>query len=77
MTESKQSEPTAWHALDGDESLERLDSSTDGLDSQAAEHRLTEHGPNQLMQAESRPWWKRLLEQFNRKPGAFAPRKPR
>ncbi|WP_290797556.1 cation-transporting P-type ATPase [Halomonas sp.] len=65
MTESKQSEPTAWHALSGDESLEHLDSTPDGLDSQAAESRLSEYGPNQLKQAESRPWWKRLLQQFN------------
>ncbi|MCA1769936.1 MAG: hypothetical protein LC652_08325 [Halomonas sp.] len=65
MTESKQSEPTAWHALSGDESLEHLDSTLDGLDDQEAQRRLNEHGPNQLQQAESRPWWKRLLEQFN------------
>ncbi|MGM0637831.1 MAG: HAD-IC family P-type ATPase [Pseudomonadota bacterium] len=65
MTESKHSEATAWHALAGDDSLERLDSTQDGLDHQEAERRLSEHGPNQLLQAEARPWWKRLLEQFN------------
>ncbi|WP_404297745.1 cation-transporting P-type ATPase [Halomonas sp.] len=65
MTESEHSEATAWHALSGDDSLERLDSTQEGLDDKEAKRRLNEHGPNQLQQAESRPWWKRLLEQFN------------
>ncbi|MGJ7462572.1 cation-translocating P-type ATPase [Halomonas sp. MA07-2] len=56
---------TAWHALAGDDALERLSSTAEGLDDQEAERRLAEHGPNQLQQAEARPWWKRLLAQFN------------
>lgn len=65
MTDPKRSETTAWHALAADEALERLDSSTDGLAASDAERRLKEYGPNELKQAEARPWWKRLLEQFN------------
>src|SRR5690554_8120796 len=65
MTDPKRSETTAWHALAADEVLERLDSSTDGLAASDAERRLKEYGPNELKQAEARPWWKRLLEQFN------------
>ncbi|WP_299312258.1 HAD-IC family P-type ATPase, partial [uncultured Halomonas sp.] len=65
MTDPNRSETTAWHALAADEVLERLDSSTDGLAASDAERRLKEYGPNELKQAEARPWWKRLLEQFN------------
>ena len=65
MTDPNRSESTSWHALNGDEALERLDSTSDGLDTSEAERRLNEHGPNQLKQAEGRPWYKRLLEQFN------------
>ncbi len=65
MTDPKRSETTAWHALAADEALERLDGSTDGLAAGDAERRLEEYGPNELKQAEARPWWKRLLEQFN------------
>ncbi|MDZ7852754.1 MAG: HAD-IC family P-type ATPase [Halomonas sp.] len=58
-------QPTDWHALSTEEALARLESRTEGLERPEAERRLAEHGPNQLKQAESRPWWKRLLEQFN------------
>jgi Ca2+-transporting ATPase len=37
-----------WHTLNADETLERLASSRDGLSSEEAERRLSEHGPNQL-----------------------------
>ncbi|TDR56549.1 Ca2+-transporting ATPase [Halomonas ventosae] len=65
MTEPRHSEPTAWHALGEDASLDRLESTREGLGGEEARRRLAEHGPNQLQQAEARPWWKRLLEQFN------------
>ncbi|MFO7648790.1 HAD-IC family P-type ATPase, partial [Halomonas campaniensis] len=65
MTAPRHSEPTAWHALGEEESLDRLESTRDGLDGEEARRRLAEHGPNQLQQAEARPWWKRLLAQFN------------
>ncbi|CAM3409334.1 cation-translocating P-type ATPase [Halomonas lysinitropha] len=63
MTDPAQ--PTDWHALSTKEALARLESRAEGLERPEAERRLAEHGPNQLKQAESRPWWKRLLEQFN------------
>ncbi|MBB3329180.1 Ca2+-transporting ATPase [Halomonas campaniensis] len=65
MTAPRHSEPTAWHALSEEESLDRLESTRDGLKGEEARRRLAEHGPNQLQQAEARPWWKRLLAQFN------------
>ncbi|MFP4262361.1 MAG: cation-translocating P-type ATPase [Halomonas sp.] len=65
MTEHAQDKSTDWHALSTEETLERLEGRAEGLDSEEAERRLAEHGPNQLKQAEARPWWKRLLEQFN------------
>ncbi|HOI70291.1 MAG TPA: HAD-IC family P-type ATPase [Methanothrix sp.] len=37
-----------WHTLTADETLERLSSSRDGLSSEEAARRLSEHGPNQL-----------------------------
>ncbi|MDI5892192.1 cation-translocating P-type ATPase [Halomonas rhizosphaerae] len=65
MTDRSQNELTDWHALSAEEALARLESRTDGLGRAEAEQRLADHGPNQLQQAEARPWWKRLLEQFN------------
>ncbi|MCL7938941.1 cation-transporting P-type ATPase [Halomonas sp. ATCH28] len=65
MTDRPQNGPVDWHALSPEQALERLESRPDGLQRVEAEHRLADHGPNQLQQAESRPWWKRLLEQFN------------
>ncbi|QTF91221.1 HAD-IC family P-type ATPase [Halomonas sp. BM-2019] len=65
MTDPNRNDPIAWHALGESDSLERLDSTPDGLGGREAKRRLSEYGPNQLKQAEGRPWWKRLLEQFN------------
>ncbi|QJQ93993.1 MULTISPECIES: cation-transporting P-type ATPase [Halomonadaceae] len=56
---------TGWHALALEEGLERLGSSDKGLTDSEAEQRLDKHGPNELQQEQGRPWWKRLLEQFN------------
>ncbi|MGR4068399.1 cation-translocating P-type ATPase [Billgrantia sp. C5P2] len=55
----------SWHALSADEALTRLESRPEGLATEAAAERLAEHGPNQLREQAARPWWKRLLEQFN------------
>ena len=56
---------SAWHAVSPEQALAKLESRAEGLSHTQAERRLEEHGPNQLKQAESRPGWKRLLEQFN------------
>ncbi|HSP58835.1 MAG TPA: HAD-IC family P-type ATPase, partial [Halomonas sp.] len=65
MTAHNRSETIAWHALAGDQALNRLDTHPDGLAAAEAERRLAEYGPNELKQTKARPWWKRLLEQFN------------
>ena len=65
MIDHPLNEPVDWHALSTEEALKRLESRAEGLDRAEAERRLADHGPNQLQQAEARPWWKRLLEQFN------------
>ncbi len=65
MTDRPKNEPVDWHALSTDEALERLESHADGIGSTEAKRRLDEYGPNQLEQAAARPWWKRLLDQFN------------
>ncbi len=54
-----------WYAVSADETLKTLKSRPAGLDTKAAAARLSEHGPNQLRKQAARPWWKRLLEQFN------------
>ena len=56
---------TAWHALSAEDALAELDSQAEGLSDAEAKQRLERYGPNQLQQAEGRPWWRRLLEQFN------------
>ncbi|MFC3392836.1 cation-translocating P-type ATPase [Aidingimonas halophila] len=54
-----------WHALSVEETLSRLTSHTQGLDDAEIQHRLDIHGRNRLQQERIRPWWKRLLVQFN------------
>ena len=54
-----------WHALSGDEALERQETSSDGLDKDEAGRRLRKYGANQLRQEKKRPGWKRFLDQFN------------
>lgn len=65
MPEDREPQRTAWHALPGESALERLDSSPEGLSNDEAQSRLQRYGPNRLQQAQGRPWWRRLLEQFN------------
>ncbi|GHE19665.1 HAD-IC family P-type ATPase [Halomonas urumqiensis] len=65
MDERQHDTPPPWHAMGPDEALQRLDSGPDGVSHEQALQRLAAHGPNLLLQAEGRPWWKRLLEQFN------------
>jgi len=65
MDEREPSTSPSWHALGVDDALQKLGSGLDGLSSGEAHDRLSAHGPNLLQQAQGRPWWKRLLEQFN------------
>ncbi len=55
----------SWHAFGVDETLERLSvSPQQGLADAEADERLREHGPNQLEEAETRPWWRILGAQL-------------
>jgi len=65
MPDRQDDSRTAWHALPPDEALEKVDGNRDGLSDDEAKSRLERYGPNQLKQEEGRPWWRRLLEQFN------------
>ncbi len=66
MPEGKQGKnDTPWHACSADDTCKQLDTSKDGLSRSEAEERLQEHGPNKLRQTQGRPWWRRLLDQFN------------
>ncbi|MCE8019213.1 HAD-IC family P-type ATPase [Halomonas sp. MCCC 1A11036] len=65
MPERQIAPRTAWHALSEDEALQRLECDRNGIDDEQAASRLARYGPNRLRQAKGRPWWQRLLEQFN------------
>ncbi|RDB42979.1 HAD family hydrolase [Halomonas sp. DQ26W] len=65
MPERQESPRTAWHAMSADDALQRAEGSREGLSDDAARKRLDEYGRNKLKQQQGRPWWKRLLEQFN------------
>jgi Ca2+-transporting ATPase len=53
-----------WYSLTVDDTLEKLETSREGLSSRESEKRLDAHGPNELREKGTRPWWKILLEQF-------------
>ncbi len=55
----------SWHSLESRETLDKLDSSSDGLSKDEAADRLDKHGPNSLPSAPRRPAWRRLLAQFH------------
>ncbi|MWJ26660.1 HAD-IC family P-type ATPase [Halomonas sp. ZH2S] len=55
----------AWHSLAGDDALDKLESNEQGLSQSEAKARLDKHGPNKLERQQGRPWYKRLLDQFN------------
>ena len=53
-----------WHNLSVDKVLESLNSSISGLTKEEAERRLTQFGPNELVQREKTRPWLLFLEQF-------------
>ncbi|MGQ4877042.1 cation-transporting P-type ATPase [Billgrantia sp. LNSP4103-1] len=65
MAERHVAHRTAWHALSEQEAFQRLECDRNGIDDEQAASRLERYGHNRLQQAKGRPWWKRLLEQFN------------
>ena len=64
-TRSDSQNNTTWHALSAQDALQALDSQAEGISDAEAERRLDRYGPNRLQQSQGRPWWRRLLEQFN------------
>ncbi len=57
---------TAWHALERENALRRLESDADaGLSSQEVERRLGEYGHNELQERPPTPLWKRILAQLS------------
>jgi Ca2+-transporting ATPase len=54
----------AWHSIEADEVLQRLESSVTGLTTEDAQKRLTEHGPNTLPEKRHRTLLAMLLGQF-------------
>ena len=71
MTQAATSERTprgpdeAWHALDADTALQRLDSDADsGLSGDEAQRRLERYGHNRIEESESEPAYRLLLRQF-------------
>ena len=57
-------DPVAWHALDVATTLERLDTSDQGLASDEAAARLARYGPNRLRVTPPVSAWKILVAQF-------------
>jgi magnesium-transporting ATPase (P-type) len=55
----------AWHALEPEAVLARLEADADGLSSGQARQRLEQHGPNRLAEAPPVPAWRRLARQFD------------
>ncbi|HEY9199623.1 MAG TPA: cation-transporting P-type ATPase [Gammaproteobacteria bacterium] len=62
---TQHSETAAWHALPAEDSLQRLDSRTQGLAAEDAAQRLAEHGPNRLPPPARRSALLRFLLQFH------------
>ncbi|MGM0433599.1 MAG: cation-translocating P-type ATPase [Pseudomonadota bacterium] len=63
---SQQQAPAChWHALTSRDALAHLESAPSGLTGHEAERRLAFHGPNRITREQTRPWWRRLLSQFN------------
>lgn len=57
--------PYAWHALEPDEALQRLETDRDaGLSSQQATSLLERYGTNELVETAGRTPWQILLDQF-------------
>ncbi|MBS3803201.1 MAG: HAD-IC family P-type ATPase [Oleiphilaceae bacterium] len=69
MTNSSNKKPDrlgkAWHARACDEALSELESQRSGLAEDEAGQRLRKYGPNKLQEIKAKPWWHRLLQQFN------------
>lgn len=61
---SSESHPS-WHSITGEAALEWQESSFDGLSTQESQARLQKHGPNRIQQEQGRPWYRRLIDQFN------------
>jgi len=65
MTESEpRGRPVAWHQLTADVALTRIRSRTEGLRPDEAEARLTEYGPNALVERGARSPFAILKDQF-------------
>jgi Ca2+-transporting ATPase len=55
----------AWHSIEADEVLQRLESSAQGLTTAVAKQRLAEYGPNIIPEKRRRSLFKILLGQFS------------
>ena len=55
----------AWHSIEADEVLQRLESSAQGLTAAVAQQRLAEYGPNIIPEKKRRSLFKILLGQFS------------
>lgn len=57
--------PPDWHQVSPEQVESLLGTSSAGLSQDEAERRLARVGPNRLARQSARPWWQRLLRQFN------------
>ena len=60
----READGPAWHCLDAEETLTRLDTGPGGLGAGEAARRLAQHGPNELADRGARHPARLFLEQF-------------
>jgi magnesium-transporting ATPase (P-type) len=65
MSATAPQETTAWHSLEADDALRRLDSRREGLSGDEAAQRLARYGPNRLPEPPRRSALMRFLAQFD------------
>ncbi len=66
MAESEKKQKTKWHSMKAEEVIEKLDTDKkNGLGDEEVSKRHEQYGKNKLPKGKQKPWWKRLLEQFN------------
>ncbi len=62
---AKDNKKTKWHSMEAEEVVKEFNTSKDeGLNKEEVGKRQEKYGKNELPKGKKRPWWKRLLMQF-------------
>ena len=66
MADKGKQQKIKWHSLKADEVIDKLNTNKkEGLSDEEITKRQEKYGKNTLPKGTKKPWWKRLLEQFN------------